>query len=80
MEQTKAKEHAKDHALDLMSRWDKEVGELWLTDREKIAEIMVEFVKERNQEIVDIFNKGTRNRRYLKVWESKIMKICKGEE
>ena len=67
-----------DKALDMISRWDEERGEGWSDSTEDIADIMVAFLEQENKEIVQIFYKSTKNRRWYKNWEKKIIRICGG--
>lgn len=65
-----------DRAKDLIAKWDVEKGEQWSNCSDEIADIMVEFMEDQNNQIVSIFKKATKNRRWYKNWEKKILKLC----
>lgn len=51
----------------------------WSATFDGIVLALEEFAAANNKEALEIIEKGTRNRRYWKDWEVKLLKVLKGQ-
>ena len=65
-----------EEALQFVRRIDESEGPAWSEDSEAIAKNIAKFSKIITDEIADIVEKSTPNRRYFKKWEIRILKMC----
>lgn len=66
----------KQETIDFIRRRDDKEGPAWSDRTEGVAEAMEEYVNEHLQEIKEIIERGTVNRRHYKMWELQVLQMC----
>lgn len=66
-------------AFEMIKAKDKSEGESWSDDTGAIADMIVEFHKNKCAEMLEVIKKGTVNRRYYKGWETILMDMLEEE-
>ncbi len=63
-------------SLEFVDTFDEQYGKAWSNCKEGVAAFAEAYAKIQLQEVKNTMDKGTRNRKYMKVWEDNILHFC----
>lgn len=70
----------RDRAITVIRKMDEEQGESWSNDTAALVTLLETFTQEHLDKVLDIMDRGTRQRRWPKAWEENIKTFCTNEK